>query len=74
MELIKVFDLDYFTPELEGYPSLIFMALVILVFLTAFVVQRAVFKTLKRLGSRYINQMIIPSQVIRFLDHFQLRN
>ena len=56
-------ELEYFTPQLEGWRQYEFTGAAILVALVAFIVQRAVYRTIKRLGSRHINQIIIPSLV-----------
>ena len=65
-------DLEKFSPELEGWRQYTFTGVTILVAIVAYVVQRAVYKTLKRLGFRHINQIIIPSLVSFFKTHSAL--
>ena len=65
-------DLEKFSPELEGWRQYTFTGVTILVAIVAYVVQRAVYKTLKRLGFRHINQIIIPSLVSFFTTHCAL--
>lgn len=56
--------LESFTPVLDGWKQAFFTTAAITVTCAALVIQRAVYRTLMRLGSRHINQMIVPSQVI----------
>ena len=56
-------NLELFTPKLSGLRLYIFTASGIFVVSIAIVIQRAVYLSLKSLGSRPINQMIIPSLV-----------
>ena len=65
-------DLERFSPELEGWRQYTFTGMTILVAIVAYVVQRAVYKTLKRLGFRHINQIIIPSLVSFYTSHSAL--
>ena len=60
---LKLENLERFTPTLDGLRLYIFTGTGILVVGIAIVIQRAVYKSLKRLGSRPINQIIIPSMV-----------
>lgn len=62
--LLKVDNLEVYTPVLEGWRQFFFSGTMGLVTLGAFFVQRAVYRTLKKLGDRYINQLIIPSQMV----------
>ena len=55
--------LEGFSPVLSGWKLYIFIGVSVTVMALAFVVQRAVYFSLKNLGPRPINQMIIPSQV-----------
>ena len=56
-------DLDIFTPELKGWRLHFFTVSSLVVAITSLVAQNTVYRSLKRLGSRHINQMIFPSQV-----------
>ena len=56
-------ELEYFTPKLEGWRQYVFTGAATLIAIVAFIVQRAVYRTVKRLGYRHINQIIIPSLV-----------
>ena len=56
-------DLEKFSPQLGGWKQYTFTGVTILVAILAYSVQRAVYKTMKSLGFRHINQMIIPSLV-----------
>ena len=62
MDLTLV-DVNIFTPQIEGWKLYGFLIAVFIISGLAFIIQRAVFRALKKLGSRHINQMIIPSQV-----------
>ena len=57
-------DLDLFTPILKGWSSHLFTVLSIATVIISLVTQITVYRSLKRLGPRHINQMIIPNQVI----------
>ena len=56
-------DLNVFTPELKGWSLLLFTVTLIATAIISLVTQITVYRSLKRLGPRHINQMIIPSQV-----------
>ena len=56
-------DLNIFTPVLRGWSSHLFMVSSIATAIISLVIQIAVYRSLKRLGPRHINQMIIPNQV-----------
>ena len=56
-------DLNVFTPELKGWRLYLFTASSMAIAIISLVTQITVYKSLKRLGPRHINQMIIPSQV-----------
>ena len=56
-------DLNIFTPELKGWSLHLFTASSIAIAIIAIVIQITVYRSLKRLGPRHINQMIIPNQV-----------
>ena len=58
--------LELFTPKLDGIRLYTFTGTGILVVGIAIVIQRAVYKSLKSLGARPINQIIIPSLVRTF--------
>ena len=60
---VKWRNLEVFTPQLDGWRQYVFITSTLIVSAVAYVVQRAVYRTLKRLGSRHINQIIIPSLV-----------
>ena len=66
-------DLELFTPQLEGWRQYVFSGSATLVAFIAFLVQRAVFRTIKCLGTRYINEIIIPSLVskVTFVRSFK---
>ena len=55
--------LENFSPVLRGWKQYIFIGLSVTAMGLAYFVQRAVYRSLKNLGPRPINQMIIPSQV-----------
>lgn len=56
--------LEYFTPELQGWQLWTFLSAASVITIAAIIVQITVFRTIKRLGSRIINQMIIPTLVV----------
>ena len=56
-------DLENFSPMLIGWRKYFFTGSALTCVALAYLVQRAVHRSLKQLGSRPINQMIIPSQV-----------
>ena len=66
-------DLDIFTPVLEGWSLHLFTVLSIATAVISLVMHVTVYRSLKRLGSRHINQMIIPSQVSK-IDYFSIQN
>ena len=56
-------DLNIFRPVLKGWSSHLFMVSSIATAIISLVIQITVYRSLKRLGPRHINQMIIPNQV-----------
>ena len=60
----NVDSLERFTPKLNGWKLYIFTVSSVLVAVISTIVQVTVYRSLKRLGPRSINQMIIPNQVI----------
>ena len=68
-------DLDIFTPLLEGWSLHLFTVVSIATAIISLVMHVTVYRSLKRLGSRHINQMIIPSQVskIALIDVWNLK-
>ena len=56
-------DLENFSPMLIGWRKYFFTGSALICVVLAYLVQRAVHRSLKQLGTRPINQMIIPSQV-----------
>ena len=63
-------DLKIFTPKLHGWRLYVFALIASIVALTAIAIQGAVYRSLKSLGARHINQMIIPSLVRPCLIYF----
>ena len=63
-------ELKYFTPKLEGWSQYVFTGATTLIGIVAFIVQRAVYRTIKGLGYRHINQIIIPSLVSKYFFLF----
>ena len=59
-------DLEVFTPQLQGWRLYVFTLSTVAVAIASLVAQTTVYRSLKRMGSRPINQMILPSQVIKF--------
>ena len=57
-------NLERFTPKLNGWKLYIFTVSSVLVAVISTIVQVTVYRSLKRLGPRSINQIIIPNQVI----------
>ena len=55
--------LDSFTPKLNGWKLSVLVGSASIIALIAIMIQSAVYRSLKSLGSRHINQMIIPSLV-----------
>ena len=56
-------NLQLFTPKLDGWRLNLFAIIAVIVAVTAISIQSAVYRSLKSLGARHINQMIIPSLV-----------
>ena len=52
-----------FTPRIHGWLNPAINILTLVLCYGCFIVHRAVYRTLKRLGPRYINTIIIPSMV-----------
>ena len=61
--LILTQTLDFFTPKLNGWKLNVLVGSASIIALIAIMIQSAVYRSLKSLGSRHINQMIIPSLV-----------
>lgn len=61
-------DLNIFTPELKGWRLHLFTVSSIAIAIIAIVTQITVYRSLKRLGPRPINQLIIPSQVSKLYE------
>ena len=61
--LIVTQTLEYFTPKLNGWKLSVLVGSASIIALIAIMIQSAVYRSLKSLGSRHINQMIIPSLV-----------
>ena len=61
-------DLNIFTPELKGWSLHLFTVSSIAIAIMAIVTQITVYRSLKRLGPRPINQLIIPSQVSKMYE------
>ena len=59
-------NLQLFTPKLDGWRLNVFAIIAVIVAVTAISIQSAVYRSLKSLGARHINQMIIPSLVSVF--------
>jgi hypothetical protein len=66
---LSVQSLQLFTPKLDGWRLNVFAIIAVIVALTAISIQSAVYRSLKSLGARHINQMIIPSLVSIFSFH-----
>ena len=58
-------DLNIFTPELKGWRLYLFKVSSMATAIISLVTQITVYRSLKRMGPRHINQMIIPSQVLQ---------
>ena len=67
---ILVWNFEDFSPKLVGWRKYAFTGTALVGIGLACLVQRAVYKSLKQLGARPINQMIIPSQVCMYLMYF----
>ena len=63
--------LDSFTPKLNGWKLSVLVGSASIIALIAIMIQSAVYRSLKSLGSRHINQMIIPS-LVKFSSHIYL--
>ena len=61
-------DLNIFTPELKGWSLHLFTVSSIAIAIIAIITQITVYRSLKRLGPRPINQLIIPSQVSKMYE------
>ena len=61
--LIVTQTLEIFTPKLNGWKLSVLVGSASIIALIAIMIQSAVYRSLKSLGSRHINQMIIPSLV-----------
>ena len=66
-------DLNIFTPELKGWSLHLFTVSSIAIAIMAIVTQITVYRSLKRLGPRPINQLIIPSQVSKMYEFEKLK-
>ena len=53
-------DLQEFTPLLKGWSAYMFVSTILLVCLITLLVQKAVFLTFRKMGSRHINIIIHP--------------
>ena len=60
---LYLYEMENFSPNLSGWEKYIFSGSALVTIGLAFLVQKAVYKSLKQIGDRPINQMIIPSQV-----------
>ena len=67
-------NLQLFTPKLDGWRLNLFAIIAVIVAVTAISIQSAVYRSLKSLGARHINQMIIPSLVSVFKFHCQFNS
>ena len=65
--------LDSFTPKLNGWKLIVLVGSASIIALIAIMIQSAVYRSLKSLGSRHINQMIIPS-LVKFSFNIYLFN
>ena len=67
-------DLNIFTPVLRGWTSHLLMFSSIATAIISLVIQITVYRSLKRLGPRHINQMIIPNQVrkVTFFQNYHI--
>ena len=64
---IIINSLEIFSPILEGWRQYFFLGFATIISVTAFLVQRAIYRTIKRLGNRHINQMIVPSLIVFYI-------
>jgi hypothetical protein len=60
---LYLYEMENFSPNLFGWEKYIFTGSALGTIGLAFLVQKAVYQSLKQIGDRPINQMIIPSQV-----------
>ena len=68
---LYLYEMENFSPNLFGLEKYIFSGSALVTIGLAFLVQKAVYKSLKQIGDRPINQMIIPSQVKSLFIVFQ---
>ena len=61
-------DLNIFTPELKGWSLHLFTVSSIAIVIITIITQITVYRSLKRLGPRPINQLIVPSQVSKIYE------
>ena len=61
-----------FSPNLKGWRRYFFIGVSMIAIILALIVQKAIYKSLKNLGSRPIMEMIIPSQVSIFYSNYYL--
>ena len=66
-------DLNFFTPELKGWSLHLFTVSSIAIAIMAIVTQITVYRSLKRMKPRPINQLIIPSQVSKMYEFEKLK-
>ena len=62
-ESLHFYEMENFSPKLFGWEKYIFSGSALVTIGLAFLVQKAVYKSLKQIGDRPINQMIIPKSV-----------
>ena len=70
---LSVQNLQLFTPKLDGWRLNVFAIIAVIVAVTAIFIQSAVYRSLRSLGARHINQMIIPSLVSVFSFYCKLK-
>ena len=63
-------ELNDFSPNLKGWRRYFFIGVSMITIMLALIVQKAIYKSLKNLGPRPINKMIIPSQVCIFYSNY----
>ena len=63
-------ELNDFSPNLKGWRRYFFIGVSMITIILALIVQKAIYKSLKNLGPRPINKMIIPSQVCIFYSNY----
>ena len=64
---IIINNLEIFSPILKGWRLYLFLGFAAIISLAAFLVQRAIYRTIKRLESRHINLMIVPSLILFYI-------